>query len=295
MLKPNFLIIGAAKSGTTSLAHYLGQHEDIFMSSIKETRFFALEGKSKEFQGPKDCITYAESINDWDSYLKLFANSGKFIARGEASPIYLCHPDAPSKIKHYLDSIPMIIILRNPIERAFSSYLHLRRDNRETYNGFRQALNAENERIDRNYSYIWRYTELGFYAKQLKRYFDYFPRHCFKIFLYEDFQSYPQKVIASCCDFIGVESVFKPQQKEKLNISYIPRSRYLQKLANRSNFVGKIGSKLIPHRIKQKIKAINQHKPTIDLESKAYLQEIFKKDILDLQNMLNRDLSHWLE
>src|SRR4029079_10146943 len=95
---PNFLVIGAAKSGTTSLYHYLRQHPQIFMSRIKEPRFFALEEDPLDWRGPGDERSRGESITTLDAYLDLFEAVDGELAVGEASVLYLDHPKAPDRI-----------------------------------------------------------------------------------------------------------------------------------------------------------------------------------------------------
>jgi len=125
MTIPNFLIIGAAKSGTTSLYHALKQHPKIFMSPVKEPNFFALEGGELNYpQGTVDPRYLAQCITTKEEYNQQFEGVSNEIAVGEASPIYLYHPQAPVRIKNCLPNVKIIVILRNPIERAYSNFLH---------------------------------------------------------------------------------------------------------------------------------------------------------------------------
>ena len=131
MVLPNFLIIGAAKSGTTSLYSYLNQHPQVYFSPFKEPRFFALEGKEVNYQGPSQVVNQ-KAINTIDEYEKLFAGVTDEVAIGEASTLYLYSPEAPAKIKQYIPQVKLIAILRNPIDRAYSGYCHLVRDGYES-------------------------------------------------------------------------------------------------------------------------------------------------------------------
>lgn len=174
MVLPNFLIIGAAKAGTTSLYSYLKQHPDIFMSSWKEPKFFSLEGEKLDFQGPSQIIN-TDSINNLESYLELFEGVKDETAIGEASPIYLYSPKAPANIKKYIPDAKLIVVLRHPAERAFSSFAHLIRAGYETLS-FEEALEEEPQRIKEKWAPLWYYKEKGFYAQQLERYFELFDR-----------------------------------------------------------------------------------------------------------------------
>ena len=126
---PSFLIIGAAKAGTTSLWDFLKAHPQVYMPDIKETNFFALEGTRADFKGPGDdeCLNRL-AVTDLESYERLFEGVTDQVAIGEASPLYLYHPEAPRRIKALIPHTRIVAILRNPTDRAFSSFMHLVRD-----------------------------------------------------------------------------------------------------------------------------------------------------------------------
>ena len=167
MTLPNFLLIGAAKSGTSSLYHYFRQHPQIYMSPNKEPSFFAYEGKAIQLTGPGDQDFHAKRIvTDLIDYQALFGDRTNQPAIGEASILYLYAPDAPARIHHYLPDVKLMAVLRNPVDRAFSSYAHLRRDGRESIADFRLALQEEEARIKANWEHQWHYAQLGFYYTQ---------------------------------------------------------------------------------------------------------------------------------
>jgi len=152
---PNFLIVGAPKSGTTSLYYYLKEHPEIYMSKLKEPHFFSKECKNLPFRGPKDeSLGSTKYMNlTWEDYQNLFKGAITYKAVGEASADYLYYFKCSIKnIKKYLGNPKIIIILRNPIERAFSAYLHMLRDGRE-YLSFREALHMEEERKKNNWDF----------------------------------------------------------------------------------------------------------------------------------------------
>ena len=136
MIMPNFLIVGAAKAGTTALHEYLQQHPQIYMTPTKETNFFAFEGVELNFQGKGDEALKEFSITDLATYQAQFAGIQEETAIGEACPSYLYVPEAATKIKKYIPQVRLIIILRNPVERAYANFLHVIRDDRETHQDF---------------------------------------------------------------------------------------------------------------------------------------------------------------
>ena len=145
---PNFLIVGAAKAGTTSLFEYLGEHPQIFTPAKKEPKFFSYGCYPSPLKGPGDDLVESQIVKNFDEYKKLFDNSDAYPLRGEASPdsLYYWNGAIP-KIKKILGDVKIIIMIRNPANRAFSNYMHLIRDGRETLN-FEAALDAEEYRIN---------------------------------------------------------------------------------------------------------------------------------------------------
>jgi len=161
MNMPNFLIIGAPKSGTTSLAQYLGQHPEVYISPKKEPYFFAFENEQVDFLGPgiqgKDHIINSAVVVDLEEYRRLFQGVSNEVAIGEASTLYLSFPKAAERIKYHIPDVKLIAILRDPADRAYSGFMHSLRDNCEPIADFAQALAAEEERIKLNWGPLWRY------------------------------------------------------------------------------------------------------------------------------------------
>ena len=163
MALPNLLIVGAAKSGTTSLHNYLNQHPDIFMCSPKEPHFLINKeiGKQRINKG----------IIDLKDYESLFGEKAHLKYRGESSVMYLSFPEIAIKnIKHYLDDdIKIIIMLRNPVERAYSGYQHVKRYKMMENLSFEDALELGEERYHdiKNFTPASRYLELGNYYNQV--------------------------------------------------------------------------------------------------------------------------------
>ncbi len=296
MRMPNFLIIGAAKAGTSSLYYYLKQHPQIYMSPLKEPKFFALEGEKLDFQGPDRGIN-RNSVTSIDSYCELFRDVSNEIAIGEASPLYLYSPKAPGRIKHYLPEVKLIAILRNPVERAFSSFTHLLREGYENLS-FEQALKEEKNRIQQKWSFLWYYQQKGYYYQQLKRYFDLFDRGQIKVYLYEDLRDNCPNLIQNIYRFIGVDDNFIPDLSRK-NISGTPKSRIIHDLFTKDNLLKSLLKPLFPKQLRRNLadSAIRQNlgsKPVLSLATRHDLYQLYREDILQLQDLIQRDLSHWL-
>ena len=198
MAKPNLLIVGAAKSGTTSLHNYLNQHHDVFMCDPKEPHFLI----NKEIGKERISVGVSEKI----AYEKLFLDGENLKYRGESSVMYLMYPEIViPKIKEYLgNDVKIIIMLRNPVERAYSGYQHVKRYNiKENISEFREAWDISEERYFSNpdMTPASRYKELGMYYKQVKSYLKNFNVH---IIIYEDYKLDIQNEMNKVFDFLEI-------------------------------------------------------------------------------------------
>lgn len=301
MTLPNFLLIGAAKSGTSALYNYLWQHPEIYMSDNKEPNFFALEGEKVCFNGPGAEIINAKSVTSLAEYETLFAGASDEKAVGEASVLYLYHPQAAARIRDYIPNVKLIAVLRNPVDRAYSSYLHMVRDGREPAAGFTQALDVEPERIRDNWAHIWHYQRLGYYYQQLQSYYALFPRQQIAVFTYDAFAADPQNVIRQVFRFLKVDPAFEPDVSLRYNISGSPRFKRLQKWLSGPNPAKERLKILLPaytrRRLINKLMALNvkrSAKATMSVAERQRLQTLYREDILGLQALLEQDLSHWL-
>lgn len=291
---PNFLIIGAAKSGTTALHTYLQQHPQIYMTPSKETNFFAFEGQEIDFKGPGDEALKEFSITNLDTYQQQFKNVTNELAIGEACPLYLYHAEAAKRIKNYIPNARLIIILRNPIERAYANFLHLIRDGREPVTDFSQALENETRRINENWEWFWHYTQVGYYGEQIKNYTQLFSPEQIKIYLYEDLKSDPLSLFQDIFSFLEVDPSFQPDLTIRPNKSGMPKNKLLHKILTQPNPLKAALKPLIPAAIRQKIQHQNLAKPNLLPDAKQQLISLYQADILHCQNLINRDLSSWL-
>ena len=299
MTLPNFLIIGAQKAGTTSLYHYLEQHPQIYMSPVKEPGFFDFEGEKPNFCGPLDRNVYHHVTTTIEAYCDLFKGASNEIAIGEATTWYLYSQKAPERIRHYIPNAKLIAILRNPVDRAYSSFMHAIRDGREPLTDFAQALREEETRIERNWEYLWRYQDMGFYSVQLKRYYELFDRSKLKVYLYEDFKNNPSELLKGIFQFLGVDETFIPEVFTRLNISGNYKNKALDAFLRDKNPVKNFLKPLLPGKFRKHIanylRTHNFDKPKCTLTVQEQLIEVFREDILILQNLIQRDLSRWLE
>ncbi len=303
MTLPNFLLIGAGKAGTTSLYHYLGQHPEVYMSPVKEPKFFAVEGGVPDYRGPGDREVWERSaatraVADLEGYRALFGGVRDEKAVGEASPVYLCNPEAPGRIRRCMPGARLIAVLRDPAERAYSAYLHQLRDGRETL-GLAEALAAEEERTKANWAPGWQYAREGFYYRNLVRYYELFGGERIRVYLYEDLRADPSRLVRDVFGFLGVDESFVPDISLRHNVSGVPRSRFLMALLKRPNPIKDALKPLLPEGARKRASASLQNRlvsgaPPLDPAIRRELVELYREDVLALQGLIGRDLSGWL-
>lgn len=302
MTMPNFLILGAAKAGTTAFYSYLKQHPQVYMSPEKEPHFFAFEGEKLNFDGTageQEWINYG-AITDVETYRQQFQGVSKQIAVGEASTLYLYIPKTPDRIKHYVPDAKLIAMLRNPVDRAYSAFLYQRRDGFEPITNFAQALREEKTRINKNWAPIYHYQQMGFYYVQMKRYFDTFDRTQIKVYLYEDFNTDPISVVQDAFRFLGVGDTFVPDMSLRYNVSGTPKLKALNTFLKEPHPIKFILKPLIPEGLRRRLIVSLQNRnldkpPPLSPELRRQLIDVYREDILKLQDLIQRDLSMWLE
>ena len=296
---PTFIIIGAAKSGTTSLYDYLGQHPQAYVTPTKETNFFALVDRQINYEPGSVRADYISScIFRHEDYQKQFAQVLDEIAIGESSPIYLYDEDAPKKIYSHLPEVKIIAILRNPVDRAYSNFIHHIREGLETTEDFKEALGLEEYRIKNNWWWGFHYTKASFYYNQLKRYYDIFPKENMKILLYDDLVESPSRLCKNLFHFIGVNPKFSPDFSTHYNSTGVPKNRHLYSFMVSKNPLKEGGKLLFPHKNRKQLFAFvnkrNLTRPSMPTEIREELISIFRYDIKLLEGLIERDLSAWI-
>ena len=290
---PNLLIVGAAKSGTTSLHHYLNQHPDIFMSSLKEPHFLI----NKEI-GEKRIPNGIINIED---YIQLFKGYSRTKYRGESSVMYLLFPEITiANIKKYLsDDVKIIIMLRNPVDRAHSGYQHVKRYNIMESLSFKDALEKSENRYfkNKNMTPASRYLELGMYYDQVKEFSEAFTN--IHVIIYDayksDFNSELQKVFK----FLEIDSVVIDAEEKYMVGGWQWKNEWLKHLMIKKNLFKSIVKLLVPFKkLRKWIRVLIQHKNTIkvnaiDLNTEQWLKTYYKGDVEKLSKLLDVELNHW--
>ncbi|MCB0515688.1 MAG: sulfotransferase [Chitinophagales bacterium] len=270
---PNFIIVGAAKAGTTSLYAYLKQHPQVFMSAIKEPRYFAVKNKHLDWHDATVQKVWRNTVSNFADYQALFAEAEGFAAVGEASPIYLWEPDAAQNIVEAIPEVKIIAILRNPVDRAFSHFGHFHAVSIDTSPDFEAAL-AKDEQAQ-NFQYV----ALGNYYPQLLRYYQTFAAQQIKVFLFEDLVKNPQQLLTELYQFIGVSTEYMPDFSKKYNTFS-------------SKHQAKGWKKYLPQWLKNEFYP-PKPKPTMNPQTRKKLLEVYAQPNRLLSELIDKDLSAW--
>lgn len=197
----------------------------------------------------------------------------------------------------------MLAILRNPIDRAYSSYMHAIRDWKEPLKSFKLALEKEQDRIDQGWDILWHYKNAGLYAEQLARYYEVFDRDKIKVVLHDDLVSSSETLIEDIFKFLEVDKNFKPDTRSRPNVSGLPKNThfhsFMEKLFMQDNPIKNVSRVLFPKSIRsgfmEKIRRMNLEKRPMPKEIREELVSFYQPDIMNLSKLIQRDLSTWLE
>ena len=288
---PNLIIVGAPKCGTTSLFNYLGQHPNIILSKIKEPHFLVHE---------KIGITRLKSlITNYDEYKSLFEKNLNIKYKIEASALYLLYVDEFIKnAKKYLEEdVKIIVCVRNPVERAYSAYNHVKRYNVYEKLSFEEALRLESTRFesDLRISPAAKYFEIGLYYKKIKKILDNFK--FVKVIVYEDFISNPKETLRECMSFLNINNFNFKTEKVHMKGGWVWKNNFYRNSARAFNIVSLIKPLLGENffrLIKSKALAMTTEKVNkLDKKTKKILYEKYRSDINNLSKLLKKDLKIW--
>ncbi|MDY6785776.1 MAG: sulfotransferase [Cyanobacteriota bacterium] len=298
MKLPNFLIIGVQKAGTTSIYNYLKQHPQVYMSPVKETNFLEQDWEQRFKDGSR--TPNAKKIDTFEKYCNLFKGVKDEIAIGEDSPNYLFHYDTSIElIKRYVPQAKLIAVLRNPIERAHSDYLMHVRD----AIGEKHKTLLEQVQYSAHKSFVLR---KGFYGAHLQHFYDNFDREQIQVYLYDDLCKDAVKFMQGMYQFIGADPAFTPDVSKKAQTAAVPKNQFVNKLLRKQNplrvAVGSTLKLFLPEEKRQEIRSNlirlnsgDKSNATLSSEERQALVNLYREDILQLQGLIDRDLSAWLK
>ncbi len=277
----NFFIVGTSKSGTATLFETLSRHPGIFIPQRKECRYFSC--MPADFSGP-GTISPGYIIQSLEDYQALFKRAGRDQLCGDFSPdyLYFYHNAVPKILNEINAQAPVVILLRNPIDRAYSNYLHHVREGWENLS-FEDALEAEGQRRAANWAWGWNYVDVGLYAEQVKAYLDNFERVLLLLFE-EDVVT--GRATGKVLDFLNLEPFQEGPDDVHVNVSGYPQNRWLHRLMTDEVVVRKIKNvvKATPlyvwsKRIYRRVMEGNLRKEAMALETRQMLKGKFRDDV----------------
>lgn len=278
-LTPNFFIVGTPKSGTTSLFHYLQEHPEVFLPELKEPHFFSC---------PEVKNTYYKTkiVDSKQEYLDLYQERESYKAVGDLSSSYLFNKETPKRIHQFNPYAKIIIVLRNPVERALSHYLM------DVNLGYiNVSLSKVINNKDTFKQHYQEYIELGFYEQQIRAYTKQFPDSQIKVVLSDTLYANTAETLKDIYSFINVSTTFITDFETVHNSYTEPRFKALKSLVQSDGL-----KKMIPSSLKSGLKSLiyktNAEKPKLEVE-KDLLREIYKKSIVETETLINQDLSSW--
>ncbi len=204
---PDFFLIGAPKAGTSALHAALAQHPGLFLAPVKEPKYYLCgDSPPPAYKGPGDAHSNREWVWQRERYLALFDDAPAGVPRGESTPFYLYHRDARRRIAVDNPGAKLIAVLRDPVDRAYSNWMHLWMDGLEPRDDIVEAVRREPQRVDDGWAPFWHYQGLGMYGRQVADLFDHFPREQVLLLRYKELVDQPLPTLDRVCTFLGVAS-----------------------------------------------------------------------------------------
>lgn len=282
MLNVDFFLVGAPKAGTTSIYSYFKKNPGIFVPQVKEPHYFSCpEVKNTYYK-----VNFIDSKNEYESLFEGAKNAQK---TGDFSTSYLYEQQAPYRIKETCPNANIIVMLRDPVERAISHYLMDVRDGYQK-RPLIECIRGQKESVKLYYK---EYVEKGMYYKQIKRFKSIFEEEKISVWLFRELKKDTREVVREMFKFVGskanynIESFTKKNQYKKINSEAVKKVLNTRLAKNISSF--------IPSNIKKRAKRalISTDKPKL-YEARCKLSEIYRDEVNNVQKLIKKDISHWL-
>jgi hypothetical protein len=302
---PNLFVVGAMKAGSSAVHDVLSRHPQIFMSIVKEPKYFAFLDETRRFAGPRDPDNH-RYWTDPTRYRTLFpddAASRTYV--GESSTIYLYSPSAARRIAEAVPGARIIAVLRNPVDRAYSHFNFVRQRGLEPESAFRRGWDLEEERTARGWGSMWHYKKIGFYADQIERYFQVFPRQQTFIALYDDLRADPVRFYREILEFLELPFPSDLDTTRVVNPTSRPRVVAVEKVVNRARrilpdpirarFLNSHAGQLLVKTTIRPLRKLN-FRPVLPLapEDRQCAAEYYRPSIRRLEVLLGKSLERWL-
>jgi hypothetical protein len=301
MALPDFLVAGVPKAGTTALHAALSRHPGLYMSPIKEPKFFLTDGPPPSKGGPGDVLTYREHVWPIDRYEALFDAAPPGVPRGESTPLYLYDRAALRRIRDLIPAAKLLVILRDPVERAHSNWTHLWSAGLEPEADFVRACAEEERRIAAGWASFWHYTGLGKYGAQLDYAFSLFPREQVLVLRYRRLVDEPAQTLDQICAFLGVETGVLAEIPRQNVTSHPESTRAHRAVSLAQRAATAVGSRVpgltaatLNGPLERFLQRHSRERQPLSWEQRQELLPYFEPDIELLGRVLGEDFRDWV-
>jgi Sulfotransferase domain len=300
--RPDFLIIGAPKAGTTALHSALSLHPQVFTTTPKEPKYWLCgDAPPPHWVGPGDAHSQQEWVWRRRDYDALFEPASAHQVRGESTPFYLWSRPAHRRIAEHLPGVKLIAVVRDPIDRAYSNWMHLWSDGLERISDFEKAFALQRQRVDAGWAPFWRYRDLGLYGEQLRHLYGYVPREQVLVVRYREIVEDPAGSVDKACAFLGIEPSHVdtiPRDNSRSFVEPGLRPALLGPVVRAGAYLGQFVPPQVWRQVSRPLVAQlsgrgEAHRPKLSPEARQRLLPHFAEDIALLSELTGEDFSLW--
>ncbi len=300
--RPDFLLVGAPKAGTSALHLALAAHPDVFVTTPKEPKFWLCEeAPPPHWRGPGDRHSQQEWIWERQAYADLFRPAPEGSLRGESTPFYLWHRGAQRRIADALPDVRIVAVVRDPIDRAYSNWMHLWSDGLEPEADFETAFALQDRRIAAGYAPFWRYRDLGLYGEQLRDLFELVDPARVLVVRYRDIVDRPRETVDRTCRFLGiregqVDRIPRDNSRPYVAPGWRPAvfGPAVRAGAHAGQFVPPAIWRRLSAPLVARLQTTDAHRPSLSAEQRERILPAFADDIRLLSEITGEDYSDWL-
>ena len=309
---PNLFLVGAAKAGTTSIHALLDAHPSVFMSPVKETNFFSqgdlrpelysdlykisIDFNTQVFRTRQTSCLHIADIRSPEEYELLFSDVDSEIVVGECSNSYLFCPSAAERIATHNPNAKILIILRNPVERAWSHYLMNIKLGYQVLPNFLDEIQRDTAEIPAGWGITSNYFGLGLYAAQVARFYNHFRANQIKVILFEDLIDPAKRILDDLSAFLKIAPFELSTEQFRKNVAGVPRFPRLNRIIRRSKIIRQV-HQIAPANLRhlgELLVLSRRSLPTLSRRDQLGLLEMYKSDIKELEPIIQRRLDCWL-
>lgn len=301
---PDFFLLGVPKAGTTALHAALTQHPDLHLSPVKEPKYYLCgDAPPPAYRGPGDAHSQQEWVWRRDDYLALFDGAPAGALRGESTPFYLYHRDARRRIAEDAPDARHVVVLRDPVDRAYSNWMHLWMDGLEPVPDLVAAAALEEQRIADGWAPFWHYRGLGRYGEQLRDLYRHVPREQVLVLRYREVVDDPAATLARVFAFLGVppiEVAEIPADNARGYVGPGVRNAVLGRVIRAGAWAGQFAPpehwrRLSVPLVGQLHRGGSADRPRLTPEQRAALLEPLREDIALLEEVTGESYADWLD